>query len=239
MQSSSRSRLPFRQGAISEWNRSSLLTDRLCVTLNDIDNFASKYTILPNKCDIFNMFRMLRPEDVRVVLVGQSPYPGHCPATGMPYACGPAFLPAPGCTTTPVTLRNMVAEVCRDFGKTRPSKPPRDMLIDWINQGVMLLNSSLTIGANCPKYLEDHSIAWQEVVQNLIEGMSSTNPDTVFVLIGKDAWKFESCIGSDKLIKVSHPVARGDTATPWMGSRVFSRVSNMMIDMDMAPIRWL
>ena len=218
--------LPFKQGAIKEWRKFVLESDRMYQVLQDIDRWP--YTICPCKPDIFNAFRMLYPHEVRVVMVAQSPYLGYCPATQIPYACGPAFVPAPGCATTPATLSSVMLEVSKSM-----SKPPRDVLFSWIEQGILLLNASLTVGKNCPKYLEDHSVLWEEVMRDILSRVSSEfNP--IFVLIGKDAWKFESCVQT--VIKVSHPVAKKDTSTPWKGSCVFSDVCDLMIEKGEMPI---
>lgn len=217
-------------------------SERLDIALSDLEVFGEKYGILPNLEEAFDMFRMITPVSVRVVIVAQSPYPGVCPATGIPYACGPAFLPSRGCATTPATLRNVASEVYRDF-PNKARKPPQDMLLDWIDQGVMLLNSSLTLGTGCPKYLEDHSVLWKEIMQEIVCTISK-HLDPVFVLVGKDAWELESSVsrphflGSTRVIKVSHPVARKETPTPWLGSGVFSRVSDMMIEREEMPITW-
>lgn len=232
MQFSGRSRLPFKQGAITEWRKLVLESDRMLQVLGVVDNFA--YTVVPNKDDIFNMFRMLYPDEVKVVIVAQSPYPGRCPATHVPYACGPALLPSPGCATTPATLKNVMSEVYRDTSKS-VSKTPKDTLLGWIEQGVMLLNSSLTLGKDCPKYLEDHSVVWEEVMRDILCVISERS-DPVFVLVGKDAWKFETSVS--RVLKVSHPVARKETSTPWAGSGVFSAVSNMMIENGDVPVKW-
>lgn len=236
MRSSGRSGLPFEPGAIAEWRRLVLENDRMLEVLDIITNFSNKYRMIPDRTDIFNMFRMLSPGRVRVVMVAQSPYPGRCPATQVPYACGPALLPAAGCATTPATLKNVMSELYRDTKKSA-SKSPRDTLLGWIEQGVLLLNSSLTLGRDCPRYLEDHSVVWEEVMRTVLFAISKyANP--IFVLIGKDAWKLESSIGTDRVIKVSHPVARAETSTPWAGSGVFSAVSHMMVENGDLPIRW-
>ena len=236
MRSSGRSRLPFEHGAIAEWRKLVLESDRMLEVLNIITNFSEKYRIVPDRNDIFNMFRMLPPGKVRVVIVAQSPYPGRCPATQVPYACGPAFLPAAGCATTPATLKNVMSELHRDTRKPS-SKSSRETLLCWIEQGVLLLNSSLTLGRDCPRYLEDHSVAWEEVMRTVLSAISElANP--IFVLIGKDAWKLETSVGTERVIKVSHPVARAETSTPWAGSGVFSAVSHMMVENGDLPIRW-
>jgi uracil DNA glycosylase len=210
----------------------------MCIALGDLCGFEQRCGFLPRLGRVLDMFRMIMPYDVRVVIIAQSPYPGCCPSTGIPYACGPAFLPSKGCATTPMTLRNIILEICRDLSTNR-TKQPQEMLLDWINQGVMLLNSSLTLGTNCPKYLEDHTIMWQEIMQDLVYTICK-KVDPVFVLVGKDAWKLESSVSqSTRVIKVSHPVARKETSTPWYGSGVFSRVSKMMVERGEMPIRWI
>lgn len=234
---SQRSKLPFKPGAIGLWKKIALDSDRMSLVLNDIDDFADRYTVVPCKKDIFNMFRMIYPKDVKVVIVAQSPYPGNCVVTHVPYACGPALLPAFGCATTPATLRNVVSEACRDMCK-KTTKSPRELVLYWIEQGVMLLNASLTLGKDCPKYLEDHSVTWEEVMRGIVSAISS-EIDPIFLLIGRDAWKFEANISSSKVIKVSHPVARKDTSTPWAGSGVFSAISNMMLEEGKMPIKWV
>jgi len=234
-----KSQFKYKKDAMSKW--AELLpimnSERMSVVLDSVSKFAKKYTLLPKEDDVFDMFRMILPHEVKVVFVGQSPYPGCCPVTKIPYACGPAFLPSSGCMTTPLTLQNIVSEVCRDFGVKKLCKPPSRMLIDWIDQGTMLLNASMTMGTNCPKYLEDHSVVWEEVMQEILLTISE-KLDPVFVLVGKDAWKFENCITSS-VIKVSHPVARKETSTPWMKSSVFSNISSMLIDKEIYPIQWI
>ena len=240
MQSSGQKKLPFKfkQGAITEWMEliPAMSSGRMSMVLESIETFACKYTLLPKEEDVFNMFRMIYPGEVKVVFVGQSPYPGCCPVTHIPYACGPAFMPTPGCVTTPATLKNIVSEVCRDFGKSIQI-PPNDMLNEWVNQGTMLLNSSLTLGSGCPKYLEDHSVTWEEIMREILSTIYE-KLDPIFILVGRDAWKFESCLGND-VIKVSHPVARKETSTPWIKSSVFSNVSRMLVNKELTPIRWV
>lgn len=205
--------------------------------LDNLDRFAERHTVVPQKADIFNMFRMLHPRDVKVVIVAQSPYPGNCPSTNVPYACGPALLPAPGCTTTPETLRRVLTEACENTGNTM-TMSPRDTVLHWIEQGVLLLNASLTLGKDCPQYLEDHSIAWEEVMHGILSAISMKT-DPVFLLIGRDAWRFEKSVNRDKVIMVSHPTARKETATPWSGSRAFTAISTMMVMNGSLPIRWI
>lgn len=204
--------------------------------LEDLQIFQEQYDILPKQPDIFNMFRMIYPDDVKVVIIGQSPYPGKCAVTQIPYACGPAFMPNPACVTIPVTLRHILVELYRDMSYT-PTQSPHEIIMSWIDQGVMLLNTSLTCGTNCPVYLQDHSVSWMEIIiQIVIKISEQVNP--IFLLVGQHAWKLETYISSP-CITVSHPVSRIETATPWEGSGVFSKISTMMIESGKVPIAWL
>lgn len=182
------------------------------------------------------MFRMVYPKDVKIVIIGQSPYPNKCTIKNVPYACGVAFLQNPTCSTVPVTLQKMLQELYRDMG-VPPTRSPIETLLFWIEQGVMLLNASMTCGVNCPEYLKDHSVCWMEIMTNIISKISQ-QVDPIFLLIGQQAWKFETCISSP-CIKVSHPVSRVETNTPWYNSGVFSKVSHMMIDRGQNPIEWM
>ena len=208
--------------------------DRLRLALSVLKEFRQCYEITPSPHHVFQMFRMICPSQVKVVLITQSPYPGVCPATGVRYAFGPAFMPNPRCATTPGTLRRFTAELCRDLGMKRLTVPPIRLLNDWVDQGVMLLNASLTLGTGgCPRHLEDHSVLWKEIMCNLVHNLSC-HYRPVFVLIGTDAWHLEqSIVASSPILKVSHPDAQS-----WMGSAVFSRVSTVMIKRGDAPIQW-
>lgn len=223
----------------------------------NVKEFNKKFCVLPRPCQIFKMFEMIHPYEVRVVFIGQSPYPGVCPATGVHYACGPAFLPDSRCKTTPVTLQQIGMELCRDMQVAKLPMPLPSLLLHWISQGVMLLNACLTIGVgsssrnrslrfpnvktDCPKYLEDHSVLWEDIMHKIVHRLSNDfSRNLVFVLIGQSAWKFEKDIsGTGKVIKTSHPAAKSVTAFPFVGSGVFSAVSRALGDMGETPVSWL
>ena len=210
---------------------------------NNVKKFSKTYSMLPRPCQILKMFEMIRPCEVRVVFLGESPYPGVCPATGVPYACGPAFLPDSRCKTTPLTLQQIGKELCRDMQVVKLPMPLTSLLLHWISQGVMLLNVSLTIGVGptCPRYLEDHSVLWENIMHKIIHRLSNDlSRNLVFVLIGQSAWKFEEDISCNcTVIKTSHPVARNATLLPFLGSGVFSAVSRALYNMGETSVSWL
>lgn len=225
---------------INEWDLLFFeLKDRLDIVRNQIILFKKKYKVLPKLSNVFKMFHMIHPDNVKVVMIGQSPYPGVCKATGIPYAYGPAFLPNPMCATTPLTLHNIGIELCRDLKTKKITKNISTLILNWIKQGVMLLNASMTLGVNCPKHLENHYVLWEELMRKIIFKLSTELAHSpVFVLIGKEAWKFQDCI-STHVIKVSHPVSRGKALIPWIGSGVFTEINKIMIEKNEEPIAWI
>lgn len=213
--------------------------DRFDIILDVIILFKKKYKVLPKLCNVFKMFRMIHPNNVRVVMIGQSPYPSVCRVTGIPYAYGPAFLPNPMCATTPLTLQHIGIELCRDLKINKIPKNISTLINNWIKQGVMLLNASMTLGVNCPTYLENHYVLWEELMRKIIFKLSTELAHSpIFVLIGKEAWKFQDCI-STHVIKVSHPVSRGKASIPWIGSGIFTKINKILIEKNEKPIMWI
>lgn len=213
-------KLPFEKGAFAEWKKLWLDTERMRFLLSDLESFEQHYNILPSSHHVFNMFRMISPRNVKVVIIGDSPYSGKCNITNVSYACGPAFLPHPACVSTPNTLRQIMLELSNDLS-TEITQSPYEIILSWIKQGVLLLNSSLTVGVNCPQHLVDHSLLWNEVLVDLVQQVSGTF-DPVFLLIGKASWKYESFITS-----------------PCIKAWEFTHVSMIMKNRDQIPIAWL
>jgi len=144
---------------------------------------ATRY--LPDFEDIFRVFDFVRPAEIRVVIVGQDPYPG-LDYGGRPVATGVPFAVRRG---TPVTasLRNIYA----DMAQTVPGfvAPNHGDLTRWMRQGVFLLNSHLTTpasGASSLRGAEKHAF-WAGVVVAVVECIQEASPNAVFVLWGEDA----------------------------------------------------
>ena len=217
---------------MDKWITNVVSTDRLEIILSVLRIFIKQYDIVPEQKHVLNTFRMIAPSHVKVVFLGESPYPGRCPATGVLYACGPAFMLNPDCATTPVLLLRLLNELRRDLGITRLMVPSNQLLKDWVQQGVLLLNASLTLGAGgCPKHLQDHSLLWKEFMCTLVNNLSC-HFDPIFVLIGTQAWHFEQFITSP-VIKVCNP-----DNDMFLGCGVFQKVSAQMCARGHAPIDW-
>jgi uracil-DNA glycosylase len=177
--------------------------------LDTIDNSGQK--IQPDKVDVLKIFRMLAPDDIKVVIVAQSPYETS-DAGGIPFVSKRGNIPK-----TLEVLKNEVENIygCRIYD-------PNKMIYRWIKQGVFLLNSSLTIGVDdhIPRYLRDHFDLWHEFIAKVLEYICTK--DIPVILMGSVAWKYAVHIASSP-IKTPHPVSRGDKK--FSGEESFAKIT--------------
>ncbi len=170
------------------------------------------------------------PEDVRVVILGQDPYHGPGQAEGL------AFSVAPG-VKVPPSLRNIFKELQRDTGKAVPAQ---GSLVHWAQQGVLLLNTGLTV--------EDGLAAshagqgWEALTDAVIRQCSETGPPKVFLLWGAHAQKKIPLIDPvrHRVLCANHPsplsASRG--SVPFLGCGHFGRTNGWLIDQGLPPMAW-
>lgn len=181
--------------------------------------------ILPSASQRFAALELTQPANTRVVILGQDPYPtpGH--------AHGLAFSVAPDLRPLPRSLSNIFKELSDDLGIT----PGTGDLRSWARQGVLLLNTALSVpaaAANGHKHL-----GWQTLVHQVL-ALSSQRP-TAYILWGKAAQALEKHIkpGDHLILKTAHPsplsARRG-----FFGSRPFSTVNNWLAARGEAGIDW-
>ena len=187
--------------------------------------FASGVEINPVRSDIFAALTM-SPEAVKVVIVGQDPYPNSELATGR------AFAVPDHVATLPGSLRNIFRECEADLGSVPIAKQD---LRSWANQGALLLNRCLTTRRG-----ESNShltIGWQEFTSALISIAAAANPNLVGVLWGKSSQELTSLFDSQFVIASAHPsplsAYRG-----FIGSKPFSKVNDLLAHQGQEPIAW-
>ncbi len=181
----------------------------------------------PPKEKIFEAFALCRPEDVRVVILGQDPYHGSGEAHGL------AFSVRQG-KKIPPSLRNIFKELESEFGidLTRTTD-----LTSWAKQGVMLLNSVLTVEKD--KAGSHSKWGWEEFTNAVISFISKENKQVVFVLWGDYARKKSVLIDMSKhaIIESVHPsplsAYRG-----FFGSRPFSKIDEQLRNWGKEEIKW-
>lgn len=180
---------------------------------------------LPAGKDVLRAFT-LPLADVRVLIVGQDPYPtpGH--------AVGLSFSVAPDVRPLPASLRNMYAELESDLGVT---PPPNGDLTRWFDQGVLLLNRVLTVAPGAPQ--SHKGKGWERVTQRAIEVLVARGGPLVAVLWGRDAQTLIPMLGDVPVVASAHPSPLS-ARSGFFGSKPYSRVNDLLVEQGAAPILW-
>jgi uracil-DNA glycosylase len=172
-----------------------------------------------------SIFRALQisPDQVKVVIFGQDPYPN------AKHAMGLAFSTPAGVAPLPKSLKNIFTELNNDLAIDRSNGD----LSDWANQGVLLLNRSLTVE---PGKSDSHSnLGWQDFTEKIIQ--AAANNGALAILWGNEAQKVSNLFADTDVFKSAHPsplsAYRG-----FFGSKPFSKVNKRLIEKGLIPIKW-
>jgi uracil-DNA glycosylase len=165
-------------------------------------------------------------DDVRVLVVGQDPYPTPGHAVGLSFAVDAAVRPLPG------SLRNIYAELSADTGLPTPSNGD---LSPWAGRGVLLLNRVLTVR---PGLAGSHrGRGWEHVTAQAVRAVARRGGPLVAVLWGRQAQTLRPLLEGVAVVESAHPsplsAARG-----FLGSRPFSRVDELLAAQGAAPVDW-
>ncbi|WP_156251613.1 uracil-DNA glycosylase [Pseudactinotalea terrae] len=186
---------------------------------------AAGHGYLPAGPDVLRAFT--RPlADVRVLIVGQDPYPtpGH--------AMGLSFSVKPDVTPLPRSLANIYTELVADLGVERPSNGD---LSAWADAGVLLLNRSLTVRPGKPA--SHRGKGWERITDAAIAALVARSSPLVAILWGRDAQSLQPALGDTPVIASPHPSplsAHGG----FFGSRPFSRANELLVRQGAAPVDW-
>jgi uracil-DNA glycosylase len=181
--------------------------------------------ILPQPQSIFRALS-LPPDQVKVVIIGQDPYPTPGHAVGLAFSVSSDVRPLPR------SLSNIFTELHSDVGCDRPQNGD---LSSWADQGVLLLNRVLTGSAgNAGSH---RGKAWEEITSSLVQFLVSINPSVVAVLWGKDAQQFESAFPVGQVILSAHPSPLS-ASKGFFGSKPFSTANELLKSKGVAPISW-
>jgi uracil-DNA glycosylase len=180
---------------------------------------------LPHGDHVFRAFS--RPlSDVRVLVVGQDPYP----TPGHPV--GLSFSVAPDVRPLPKSLVNIYQELTSDVGCPTPANGD---LSPWSAQGVMLLNRSLTVAPGAPA--SHRGRGWETVTEQAIRALAARGGPLAAILWGRDAQSLKPLLGDVPWVESAHPsplsASRG-----FFGSRPFSRVNALLEQQGGTPVDW-
>lgn len=191
---------------------------------SDLDKLSANIStpFLPNETEIFRALD-LSPDEVRVVIVGQDPYPNP------EHAMGLAFSVRENVRPLPASLRNIFLELENDLGYKREEGD----LSDWSKQGILLLNRSLTVGegdANSHK-----NIGWELITDPIISYVAKNN--AVGILWGKAAAEVQKYFDESNRIISAHPSPLS-SYRGFFGSKPFSRVNTILKSRGEIEIKW-
>ncbi|MDI1324740.1 MAG: uracil-DNA glycosylase [Algoriphagus sp.] len=190
------------------------------------DEYSNGKVFPPGK-EIFNAFWHCPIKKVKVVILGQDPYHGPDQAHGLSFSVKPG-------TPFPPSLLNIFKEIKSDLGK---DMPPNGDLTRWADQGVFLLNATLTVKATLAG--SHQKKGWEQFTDEVIRKISNSQPHVVFMLWGAYAQKKEELIDESKhlILKAPHPsplsAHRG-----FLGCKHFSQANSFLISKGLEPIEW-
>ncbi|MEU7135780.1 uracil-DNA glycosylase [Streptomyces sp. NPDC046261] len=186
---------------------------------------AAGRTYLPSGANVLRAFQ--QPfDDVRVLIVGQDPYPTPGHAVGLSFSVAPEVRPLPG------SLENIFRELHTDLGLARPSNGD---LTPWTRQGVLLLNRALTTAPRKPA--AHRGKGWEEVTEQAIRALVERGKPMVAVLWGRDARNLRPLLGGIPCVESAHPSPMS-ADRGFFGSRPFSRANDLLARQGSAPVDW-
>jgi uracil-DNA glycosylase len=188
---------------------------------------AAGKTIYPPGGQIFNAFNTTHFDNLKVVLLGQDPYHGINQAHGLSFSVKKGVMPPP-------SLANIFKELKNDIGMPTPAHGD---LTRWAEQGVLLLNASLTVRSGEPT---SHSkIGWHEFTDAVIRKISDLKEHVVFLLWGKYAQEKQVLINEKKhlILKAAHP-SPFSADKGFFGCKHFSKTNEYLMKHGIDPIDW-
>ncbi len=185
-----------------------------------------KSTCFPLKQEVFNAIKLTPYKDVKVVIVGQDPYHGVGEAHGLSFSVL--------CKKLPPSLQNIYKELYDDL-KLEPSNSGN--LTCWANEGVLLLNSVLTVEKDKPASHKD--LGWQDFTDEIIKRIEKKDDVVVYILWGNFAKSKKTLITNPKhfVIESAHP-SPFSARYGFFGSKPFSRCNKILTDNGLSPIDW-
>ena len=186
----------------------------------------NEFNVFPSEDNVFATLQLTAPHDVRVVIVGQDPYHGAGQAHGLSFSVQHG-------ARIPPSLRNIYAELHTDLAVPVPEN---GNLEAWAKQGVLLLNTSLTVREGEAGSHSGHG--WETFTDAIISYLGSQQQHTVFVLWGAHASKKSSLIHQHHTVITSVHPSPLSAHRGFFGSRPFSQVNRALSDHDQSEINW-
>ena len=207
--------------------KSSLASDNFQKLFNRVADAYANETVYPAQEQLFQAFQLCSYQDTRVVILGQDPYHGPGQAHGLSFS-------VPNACPFPPSLKNIFKELYTDLGIMRVSGDLRD----WAAQGVLMLNTSLTVRSG--EAGSHAKLGWLEFTKAVLSALNAHEKPIVFLLWGNHAQQFSSMITEPKhlMLTSAHPSPLSANRGGWFGSRHFSKTNDFLVSQGLQPILW-
>ena len=190
--------------------------DKILQTLHFLREDGKRFT--PPLKQVFRAFEECPVNKLKVIIVGQDPYPYLGVADGLAFSCSMTSKVQPSLNNIFEAIEHTVYE---DFPTYQDPNLTR-----WANQGVLLLNSALTCQIDKPG---THYSVWKDFMAYTMDILNYTDTGLIFVLMGKQAQELESMLGEHHhILKVSHPASAAYTKTTWDCKDVFNEINKII-----------
>ena len=188
----------------------------------------SKFVCYPPGSKLFRAFDECPFNKLKVVIIGQDPYHGENQANGLCFSVDNGV-------EKPPSLKNIFKELNTSFTKNERTNSD---LSDWSNQGVLLLNSILSVRRKFPG--SHRHIGWEEFTENVIKIISKEKKNLVFMLWGNYAKNKEKFIHDNNhlVLKSGHPSPLSANKGFWFGNNHFKKCNDFLIANDLETIKW-
>lgn len=194
----------------------------------EIDKRYETTTVFPEKQNIFKAFSLTKLDNLKVVILGQDPYHGFGQAQGLAFS-------TPANIKNPPSMQNILKEIQSDLGKKSICEDGD--LTPWAKQGVLLLNTILTVEEAKPK--SHHNLGWEVFTDNIIKYISDNCEDTIFILWGSPAISKTKLIDTKKhhILTAPHPSPLS-SYRGFFGRKHFSQTNNILKSLNKEAIIW-
>ena len=194
----------------------------------EIDKRYETTTVFPEKQNIFKAFSLTKLDNLKVVILGQDPYHGFGQAQGLAFS-------TPANIKNPPSMQNILKEIQSDLGKKSICEDGD--LTPWAKQGVLLLNTILTVEEAKPK--SHHNLGWEVFTDNIIKYISDNCEDTIFILWGSPAISKRKLIDTKKhhILTAPHPSPLS-SYRGFFGCKHFSQTNNILKSLNKEAIIW-
>ena len=184
------------------------------------DSVEQGLRFTPKFKDVFNGFYECPYDDLKVVIVGQDPYPQLGVADGIAFSC---------------SIKGKAEKSLQYILKALEDEDGSVDLRRWSNQGVLLINTAFTCEVN---KIGSHYGIWKSFTEHVFENINRHNPDTIFILMGKKAEAWQTLLPNCKILKCSHPASAAYRGGEWDCNDVFNKTNTILIKQDKTCINW-